>query len=286
MLAGTMTTQRVTIPQGEIEYKDYGEGPPVVFCHGFLVDGQLWSEAAQRLSKDGYRCLVPTLPFGSHRLPMRPDADLSPRGIARVVADFCAALDLRDVTLAGNDTGGVIAQLVATEHGERVGRLVLTNCDALEVFPPKGFGYIKLLPYVPGLMLGLGKAMLWAPPLRRLPIAYGALTQRRLPSSLLQSWIEPVATDPAIRRDVARFARGVSNRVTLEVAEALRRFNRPVLLLWGDADRFFPLSLAERLRAMIPNARLQVVRGGGLLLPLDCPGAVADGIAAFIRGAG
>jgi len=135
-------------------------------------------------------------------------------------------------------------------------------------------------------MLGLGKAMLWAPPLRRLPIAYGALTQRRLPSSLLQSWIEPVATDPAIRRDVARFARGVSNRVTLEVAEALRRFNRPVLLLWGDADRFFPLSLAERLRAMIPNARLQVVRGGGLFLSLDCPDAVADGIAAFIRGAG
>jgi pimeloyl-ACP methyl ester carboxylesterase len=280
-----MTTQRVTLPQGDIEYNDYGDGPPVVFCHGLLVDGQLWTEAALRLSKAGYRCLVPTLPLGSHRIPMRPDADLSPRGVARLVADFCAALDLRDVTLTGNDTGGVIAQLMATEHGDRVGRLVLTNCDALEVFPPKGFEYVKLLPYVPGLMFVLGKAMLWAPPLRRLPMAYGALTQRRLPSSLLRSWVEPAASDPALRRDVAKFARGVSNRVTLEVAEVLRRFDRPVLLLWGDADRFFPLSLAERLRAMIPNARLQPVRGGGLLLALDCPEAVADGIAAFIRGA-
>jgi pimeloyl-ACP methyl ester carboxylesterase len=200
-----------------------------------------------------------------------------------MVADFCAALDLRDVTLTGNDTGGVIAQLVATAHGERIGRLVLTNCDAFEVFPPKGFEYIKLLPHVPGLMFALGKAMLWVPPLRRMPTAYGGLTQRRLPSSLLRSWVEPSATDPKIRRDVAKFASGVHPRVTLEVAEALKSFRRPVLLLWGDADRLFPMSLAERLRDAIPDARLKTVRGGGTFLSLDCPDEVADGIADFIR---
>ena len=129
---------QITLPQGTVRYEEIGAGPPVVFVHGILVDGTLWDLVTPRLAGD-LRCVVPDLPLGSHRVAMNADADLSPAGVARLVGDLLAALDVEDVTLVGNDTGGAISQLVALDHGERVGRLVLTNCDCFEVFPPKEF---------------------------------------------------------------------------------------------------------------------------------------------------
>ena len=126
----------ITLPQGTIHYRDTGEGPPVVFLHGLLVDGEVWRKVTPLL-QGAARSIVPDLPLGSHRLAMKADADLSPAGVARLVGDLLAALDLEDVTLVGNDSGGAISQLVALDHGERVGRLVLTNCDCFDVFPPK-----------------------------------------------------------------------------------------------------------------------------------------------------
>jgi pimeloyl-ACP methyl ester carboxylesterase len=139
----------IMLPQGTISYRDTGEGPPVVFVHGLLVDGTLWRKVTPLL--DGAaRSIAPDLPLGSHRTPMNADADVTPHGVARLVGDFLAALDLEDVTLVGNDTGGLISQLVALDHGERVGRLVLTNCDCFEVFPPKEFVPMVKSARVPG----------------------------------------------------------------------------------------------------------------------------------------
>src|SRR6185436_18470384 len=117
----------ISLPQGTIQYRDEGHGPTVVFIHGALVDGRLWEPVVERLAPHA-RCVVPDLPLGSHTVPMAPDADLTPPGLAKLIADFLAALDLEDVTLVGNDTGGGLSQLVVGAHPERIGRLVLTNC--------------------------------------------------------------------------------------------------------------------------------------------------------------
>lgn len=110
----------LTLEQGPLRYADTGGGgSPVVLVHGLLVDGTLWRDVVAGLAGQ-VRVLVPELPLGSHRLPMRPDADLSPPGVARLIADFLVALDLRGVTLVGNDTGGAMCQLVLTAHPERV----------------------------------------------------------------------------------------------------------------------------------------------------------------------
>src|ERR671922_161104 len=108
----------ITLPQGTIRYRDQGDGPPLVFVHGLLVDGRLWEPVVERL--DGHRCIVPDLPLGSHHVAMQPDADQTPTGVAKLIADLIAALDLRDVTLVGNDTGGALCQLVAARHPERL----------------------------------------------------------------------------------------------------------------------------------------------------------------------
>jgi pimeloyl-ACP methyl ester carboxylesterase len=270
----------IELKQGCIQYVDVGQGPVLLFVHGVLVDQRIWSEVIARLS-DRFRCIAPVFPVGAHRLPMRADADLSLPGQAQLLSDLLDALDLDDVTLVGNDTGGVICQLLVARAPARVTQLVLTNCDAFEVFPPQGFGYLLWAPRIPGLMRLIFSAMLQIPLLRRQPTAFGALTHRRLDDALLASWVEPAATNAEIRRDLRRLLDGAGPRVTLEVAERLHCFTGRVLLLWSKDDRFFPLSLGQRLAAKFRSAHLEVLEGGGLLVPLDVPESVAAGIERF-----
>jgi pimeloyl-ACP methyl ester carboxylesterase len=131
----TGTLGEVRLEHGVIRYREIGTGPALLFVHGILANGTLWRDVVERLS-GRFCCIVPDLPLGGHSVPMRPDADLSPRGVARMVARVMEDLDLRDVTLVGNDTGGAICQVVVSDHPERVGRLVLTNCGAYEAFFP------------------------------------------------------------------------------------------------------------------------------------------------------
>lgn len=270
--------REIELPQGIVEYRDLGRGSPVVFVHGLMVDGRLWMQVAERLAAH-HRCIVPDWPLGSHRRPMHADADLSPAGVARLVAALIERLDLRDVTLVGNDSGGAIAQLVAAYHGDRIARLVLTNCDALEHFPPPGFAYLRWLPWVPGLMTMLALAMRWIAPLRRLPFAYGALSARPLPGELLRAWVEPTL-DPAVRRDTAKFLRAVDRRITLDAAELLRAKKVSTRLVWGTDDPFFTIDLATRLRDVI-GAELVPIPHARTFAALDEPAAVATAIARF-----
>jgi pimeloyl-ACP methyl ester carboxylesterase len=97
--------QNVQLSAGTIEYEDTGgDGPVVVMLHGLAMDGSLWRHVVRELCHT-FRCVVPTLPLGGHRIPMRPDADLSPHGIARLEAEFLERLDLRDVTMVGKRFG-------------------------------------------------------------------------------------------------------------------------------------------------------------------------------------
>jgi pimeloyl-ACP methyl ester carboxylesterase len=271
----------IDLPQGTLRYEDVGSGPAVVFVHGLLVNGKLWRKVTPVLSSSA-RCIVPDLPLGSHAIPMNPNADLSVAGVAKLVADLLEALDLHDVTLVGNDSGGAIAQLVAARHPERLGRLVLTTCDAYEVFPPPLFSYLRVLPHVPGLMTVLAKSMQRSRMLRNLPLAYGLLAKSGIPDDVAKSYVEPCATNPDIRRDVAKFSRSVSPKVTQQAAKELQAFDRPVLLLWTPEDRFFPVSLAERFVQDLPNARLVTIDDAYVFVAEDQPERVAREIASFV----
>jgi pimeloyl-ACP methyl ester carboxylesterase len=270
----------ITLPQGTISYRDTGEGPPVVFIHGLLVDGALWRKVTPLL--DGAaRSIVPDLPLGSHRTPMNADADVSPHGVARLVGDFLAALDLEDVTLVGNDTGGLISQLVALDHGERVGRLVLTNCDCFEVFPPKEFVPMVKSARVPGAVKAALQPMRSAAA-RRTMLAYGGLA-REIPDEVTAAWTEPARTDAAIRGDLIRFMKAVDKSVAVEAATRLPQLKVPSLVAWAQDDRFFPRELGERLAATLPNARLEPVADSRTFVPEDQPEALAELIRGFVR---
>lgn len=271
----------VEVPQGTIRYRDSGRGEPIVFLHGAFVDGGLWRRVESALEPD-FRCVVPDLPLGSHRVPMRPDADLTPPGLATLVADFIAALGLDGVTLVGNDTGGAIAQLVATRHPGPLARLVLTPADAYDNFLPPAFRYLQVLARVPGSMTVLGQVMRFGF-VRDLPIAYGWLAKHGIPSELTSAWTEPVRADAGVRRDAAKVLKGISKRYTLEAAERLRTFELPTLLAWATEDRFFTLEYGQRLAEAIPNARLEQIDDAYTFVSLDQPERLADLVAAFMR---
>jgi pimeloyl-ACP methyl ester carboxylesterase len=270
----------ITLPQGTISYRDTGEGPPVVFIHGLLVDGALWRKVTPLL--DGAaRSIAPDLPLGSHRTPMNADADITPHGVARLVGDFLAALDLEDVTLVGNDTGGLISQLVALDHGERVGRLVLTNCDCFEVFPPKEFVPMVKSAHIPGAVKA-ALAPMRAAAARRTVLAYGGLA-REIPDNVTAAWIEPARTDAAVRGDLIRFMKAVDRSISLDAAARLRQLRIPSLVAWGQDDRFFPRQLGERLAQTLPNSRLEPVANSRTFVSEDEPEALADLIRGFVR---
>src|SRR6266851_8128382 len=97
------TMNELRLPQGTIRYRDTGAGDPIVLVHGLLTDGELWRDVAPRLAAD-FRVIAPDWPLGSQQVPLEPDADLSPLGVAAIIAEFISALELENVTLDGNDT--------------------------------------------------------------------------------------------------------------------------------------------------------------------------------------
>jgi pimeloyl-ACP methyl ester carboxylesterase len=269
------------LSQGTIQYRESGEGPPIVFMHGLLVDGRLWRKVTPLLEGE-FRCLVPDLPLGSHPQPMNADADLSPPGLARIVADFLDSLELEDVVLVGNDTGGAITQITAANHPERIGRVVLTNCDAFENFLPPMFRPMQWAARVPPVLNGLLQGMRFAP-MRRLPNAYGRLIKRDFAGAPTRDWVDPFLSNREIRRDTVKVLRGIHPRYTFEAAEKLRDFDRPTLLAWAVEDRFFKLSYAEKLADTIRGARLERIEDSYTFVPEDQPERLAELIARFAR---
>jgi pimeloyl-ACP methyl ester carboxylesterase len=273
----------VDLPQGTVRYRDGGgDGETIVFVHGLLVSGSLWRKVTAALPRE-YRCIAPDWPLGSHEVAMRPDADMTPRGVAHLIADFLAALDLSAVTLVANDTGGAIAQLLVTERPERVARLVLTPCDCYENFLPPAFRPLQWIARVPGALTTLMQPMRVAA-LRRSPrVGFGMLTREPIDDEVTAAWVRPFLRDRGVRRDTARLLRGVDARDTLAAAEKLRSFGAPTLLAWSPKDRFFKIAFAERLAAALPDARLVRIEDSYTFVPEDQPERLAALIDEFIR---
>ena len=275
-------TREIGLSAGTVEYLDTGgDGAPVVLVPGLLMDATLWTDVIAQLAP-GHRCVAPTLPLGAHRHPMRPDADLSPRGLARLVGEFLERLDLRDVTLVGNDTGGALVQLLVTERPERVGRIVLVSCDAFDNFPPGLTGRTLVRTgMLPPSLFGLAMRPMRFRPLRRLPLAFGWLTKRG--DAATARWIRALLERPEIRRDAVRVLRGIRHEPDLmvEAAERLGAFDRPALIVWATEDRVMPPEHGRRLAGLLPRARLVEIADAYTLIPLDQPAELARVIGEF-----
>jgi pimeloyl-ACP methyl ester carboxylesterase len=277
--------KEVSLASGTIRYRERGSGEPIVFVHGLLVNGGLWRKVVPLLSRD-FRCITPDLPLGSHELPMNEDADLSPPALARLIADFTSAVGADGATLVGNDTGGGLCQIAVANHPERFGRLVLTPCDAYDNFPPMLFRLIVLgvlgASRVPGLRATLTLSARVGF-LRNSPLAFGWLCKHGIDRAAAESYLRPVVSSGAVRRDLAKVMKGIRPEHTIAAARRLGDFQRPVLMVWTKEKDFFPVEHGERLARDFPNARLEWVEDSYTFVPEDQPQRLAELTAAFAR---
>jgi len=273
----------VELPHGTVHYRDSGIGAPVVFLHGYLMGAGLWDPVV-RLLEGEFRCVVPELPFGAHPAPVAPDADLTPTGIGRLVADFLDALELSGVTLVGNDSGAAIAQIVAARHAGRLGGLVLATGDAFDNYPPKPFR--PLIAAAKAGALTPVISVLKARAARSLPTAYGWLTHGELPHDLIDEWVKAYFADRGVRRDLRRLTAALGDDEFMnQIAAELAGFTKPALLAWAADDKFFPVEHARRLAGILPDARVEVISGSRTWVMRDQPERTADLVAELARRA-
>jgi len=271
--------QTILLEGRKIMYDVTGEGPPVVFVHGVWATGGVWYDVIDRLSPD-FRCINIHLPLGVHRYPSPPEVDHSPLALARVIVGLLEALDLRDVTLVGNDTGGALCQLVIANWPERIGRLVLTNCDAFEVFPPKKLAPLYFAARIPALWWLLSKLTL-LPNVRRRFFKTVAHTEPN--HELLAMLLGRFATGAGVREDLRKTILAIRPQVTSEAAKRFAAFDRDALVLWGKDDIFFPAALGERLARAFPRGRFVPIDNAMLFVGVDAPQVVAPAIADFVH---
>jgi pimeloyl-ACP methyl ester carboxylesterase len=274
-------TRQIELSAGTVDYVDTGgDGPVVVLLHGLMMDASLWEDVIADLAA-GHRCVAPTLPLGGHRRALGADADLSPHGITRLVEELLERLDLSDVTLVGNDTGGALVQLIMAGDATRVGRAVLASCDAYDNFPPGLTGRTLVLSgKLPPAVFGLFMQQMRLRPLRRLRLSFGWLTKRG--DDAVVRWLQPVLSQPDIRRDTVRVLRGIAAEpeLLLDAAESLPGFGRPVLVVWASEDRVMPPEHGRRLADQL-QGRLVEVEDSYSLIPLDQPSRLAQVIRGF-----
>ena len=274
----------VQLSAGVIEYEDTGgDGSVLVLTHGLVMDSSLWRNVVREL-RDDYRCVVPTLPLGAHRQPMRPDADLSMTGIAGLVSELLERLDLRDVTLVVSDWGGPILT-ASNGGGSRIARLVLTSCEAFDNVPPGLPGrMVAIAAKLPG---GLNAALqpMRLRPLRRSPMTLGLMSKRAIPHEVIDAWLEPALTQRDIRRDLRKYANSSKqgSRDLLAATERLEGFDRPALVAWAAEDRVMPRDHGRRLAQLLPNARLVEIPDSRTLIPEDQPQLLATEIRQFME---
>jgi pimeloyl-ACP methyl ester carboxylesterase len=276
----------VELPSGVIEYATYGPGdsalPPIVFVHGAVVDHRLWEPVATLLADRGYRCHVPLLPLGSHRIPWGSEADRSPRGASRLLREFVDRFDLSAATLVANDTGGAVTQFALDDDPRFVSRLVFTNCDAFDLFPPQPFRLYFALMKQRALLRPLAQAMRWRA-LRHSPLGVGLLLHDPDPA-LTGSVFEPLQHDPRIRDDFRAFLRNISPDELAAVTPRMARLDLPVRMVWGRDDRCFTPAHGRRFAAVFgagSGASFVEVDDARTFVSLDQPAAVAAEIIAL-----
>jgi pimeloyl-ACP methyl ester carboxylesterase len=265
---------------GSLGYRDRGSGRPVLFLAGLVLSSGFWRRLVPALEQP-LRAIVPDLPLGAHTTAMHRDADLSPTAIADLIVELLDALDIQEVVVVGNDTGGVMAKLLATRHPERVAALVLTPCECFENFLPPIYRYLQAAAFFPGAMWPLVQTMRFSA-VRRLPIAFGWLSKGPLEDAAFVQYLDPGLTNRGVRRDTAKVLRAIRSRYTLQADAALARFERPALIAWASEDRVFPQRHGERLAQILPHAELVLIADSYTYVPEDQPAALAGHINRFI----
>ncbi len=247
----------VRTPSGQIHYFETGSGPVALFVHGVLLNGRLWRHQLAGLSGIRRCIAVDLLAHGG--TVIAPDQDVSVTANANMLREFLDALNIGEVDLVGNDSGGGISQIFAALHPERVRTLTLTNCDAHDNWPPEAFKPFLAMAAGGGLR-GTLEAILANKSIYRSPQALGPAYEHpdAVTDEMIESYLRPFVADDQRLRDLERFLAAFDNRHTTAIESRLRALSAPTLIVWGTDDVYFDVKWSQWLAETIPGTRRRV----------------------------
>jgi len=261
------TRHSVQTASGRISYAEQGTGPVALFVHGVLLNGHLWRHQLEDLA-DMRRCIaVDLLAHGDTETT--PDQDLSVTANAKMLKEFLDALNIYQVDLVGNDSGGGIAQIFAALYPERVRTLTLTDCDTHDNWPPEAFKPFLAMAAAGGLR-GTLEALLSDKSVYRSPQALGPAYEHpeRLSDDSIEIYLRPLVRTKQRTLDLQRFLAAFDNKHTLAIEARLKTLTTPTLIVWGTDDVYFDVKWSHWLADNIPGTRRRVeLKNGRIFFP-------------------
>ena len=267
-------------PTTRIRYWERGDGAPVVFVHGLTVNADLWRKVVPQVAAAGLRCIAPDWPLGSHDIAV-PDADLSPPGVAALIAAFLERLDLHDVTIVANDTGGAITQILMTEHPAahrpcRAHPLGLLR----EILPANVRVAADRWPGCPAGRRCSSRRCVWRRCTGCRSRSAGWPSARSRTRSRTPISSRPVAI-AAVRRDLSAVPARRAPAAHAGRRPAPARLHQAGAARVGGRGPGVPISLAHRLAAALPDAQIVPIEDTYTFVPEDRPERLAELIVDF-----
>jgi haloalkane dehalogenase len=259
-----------------LAHLDEGEGPPVVFFHGEPTWSFWWRKVIPPVREAGFRCIAPDLPgFGRSDKP----TDLAWYTYDRHTASMAAlfeALDLTAATVVVHDWGGPIGLRVATEHANRIKRIIILDTGLFTGRQPMNEAWMAFRAFVErtedlpvGLLVRRG---CHADPGDEVTAAYDA----PFPNPASKAGARAFPLILPLSPDAPGAASGQ------RVLDALRGDPRPKLVLWADSDPVLPLETGERFAGALGTRVDQVIAGAGHFLQEDAGVEIGELVSAWL----
>lgn len=268
--------RRLRISGGELAYVDAGspEDPALLLLHGFPTSSYLWRELVPMCSP-WMRVIAPDLLGTGDSEKPGEGVDLSLRAQLGYVRELLDALGVGELAVAGHGFGGGIAQLLALAEPERVRTMVLLDAIAFDGWPSEAIREIQRQsagPARPEVVAAVA----------RTAFDLGMGRRARLSDEDLAEYLRPFS-DQQGASSFVRLAQAMDGLGLIGIEGDLERLELPVLVVWGEDDPFFPVTLGERLNDVMPTSSLAVLPGCAHFVTEDSPETVLPLVKDYLR---
>jgi pimeloyl-ACP methyl ester carboxylesterase len=263
---------------GRISYVSRGSGPAALFLHGFPLSSFQWRGAIERLS-DERTCVAPDF-LGLGHTQVAHGQKVDPSAQVEMIAAFLDGLQIGNVDIVANDSGGAVAQLFAARYPDRARSLMLTNCDVETDSPPPA-----LLPVIELAEKGTYPDDWLAPwladkELARSPQGIGGMCYSdplQPTDAAIVMYFSPILSSASTKQLVNAYTIGLKVNPLAGIEPALRSLKIPVSVVWGMSDTIFSTKSPDYLAGVLPNLRnLRRLPDGKLFFPEERPDIIAE----------